>query len=572
MQALAPRRPGLNPTPTVTISNTQMASSTFHAAAASGAPVTSKYLFLGGPYYAHGSAFPNSNLARDLPIQASVAGFGNCCVEFWSDAPSLQIWHQLTQGGAVKVWIDNVQQYHCSINQRAATAQAGGASTITLDSGASASNDFYRTRWVRIISGTGIGQVRQIISYVGSTKVATVNQAWSTAPDNTSAFEITLVRADNSTNTGTGGNANYVTFDFSGERRLRHYRVEQQGVAFNGVYVPSVIDSVIPALPSLGTPTLWFGDSFSAGTGTEGVFESLAGICCAELGWQLVNRSIGGFGYLAPASHASATTMTFLDRVFPPANGWMLFNTNATAGTFTLTQGAVTTAAIAFNASVATVQSALDTAFGSGLFEVYGITAASQMWIIGRGAKATDTSTMSADFTSQTGGLRQLVRWAGDLDMCVPRDGNGAALPFNVVLAMGHNDTVSSGFTRSALISTVSTVLTTIIARYPMARIFMVGAMYLPPSGATGSDITNMAADLLTAATAHLPMINGVLPFVDTLSWFTGGAGYLGNTVGTGNTDVCTHTDGIHPAPLGHSIYGRRLAQQFAAILAKQTV
>lgn len=74
---------------------------------------------------------------------------------------------------------------------RTGTAQAGGASTITLDAGASAVNQAYQFDIISITSGTGAGQSKYITNYVGSTKVATVNSAWSSNPDNTSVFEIT---------------------------------------------------------------------------------------------------------------------------------------------------------------------------------------------------------------------------------------------------------------------------------------------------------------------------------------------------------------------------------------------
>lgn len=68
------------------------------------------------------------------------------------------------------------------------TAQAGGASTITLRSGASATDDQFNNQVVFILSGTGAGQTNRISDYVGSTKVATVTTAWVTAPDSTSVY------------------------------------------------------------------------------------------------------------------------------------------------------------------------------------------------------------------------------------------------------------------------------------------------------------------------------------------------------------------------------------------------
>lgn len=73
---------------------------------------------------------------------------------------------------------------------RGGTAQAGAASTITLDAGASATDGQYAGDLCKIASGTGAGQLRLIKSYVGATKVATVDRAWVTNPDNTSVFEL----------------------------------------------------------------------------------------------------------------------------------------------------------------------------------------------------------------------------------------------------------------------------------------------------------------------------------------------------------------------------------------------
>ena len=70
------------------------------------------------------------------------------------------------------------------------TAQAGAANTITLDTGASAVDDYYNGLSVFITSGTGSGQLRTISDYVGSSKLATVSVNWTTNPDNTSVNEV----------------------------------------------------------------------------------------------------------------------------------------------------------------------------------------------------------------------------------------------------------------------------------------------------------------------------------------------------------------------------------------------
>lgn len=96
-------------------------------------------------------------------------------------------------------------------------AQAGGASSITLDSGASATTDFYKGLSVAIIAGTGVGQAGRVITaYNGSTKVATVTPAWATNPGSTSVFMLLSAGADVETILGTAsvGAAGYVGIDW----------------------------------------------------------------------------------------------------------------------------------------------------------------------------------------------------------------------------------------------------------------------------------------------------------------------------------------------------------------------
>lgn len=73
---------------------------------------------------------------------------------------------------------------------RSNTAQAGGATSITLDASASATTDYYINQLIYITGGTGVGQAKFCTAYNGTTKVATVNSAWATNPDNTSTFAI----------------------------------------------------------------------------------------------------------------------------------------------------------------------------------------------------------------------------------------------------------------------------------------------------------------------------------------------------------------------------------------------
>lgn len=62
------------------------------------------------------------------------------------------------------------------------------SSTATLESTASSVDDEYNGKTISIISGTGSGQSKTILSYDGTTKVATLSSNWSTIPDKTSKY------------------------------------------------------------------------------------------------------------------------------------------------------------------------------------------------------------------------------------------------------------------------------------------------------------------------------------------------------------------------------------------------
>lgn len=74
------------------------------------------------------------------------------------------------------------------------TATAGAASTITLVSPASTTAQAYKDYPIRIISGTGAGQVRWISDYTTG-RVATVYIPWLTTPDATSVYVVDYVYA-----------------------------------------------------------------------------------------------------------------------------------------------------------------------------------------------------------------------------------------------------------------------------------------------------------------------------------------------------------------------------------------
>lgn len=73
---------------------------------------------------------------------------------------------------------------------RTGTAQTGAAGSITLDASASAVTDFYEGAVIYLTGGTGAGQINMCTAYNGTSKLATVAQAWETTPDATTTFAI----------------------------------------------------------------------------------------------------------------------------------------------------------------------------------------------------------------------------------------------------------------------------------------------------------------------------------------------------------------------------------------------
>lgn len=70
------------------------------------------------------------------------------------------------------------------------TLQSGGTSTVRLAAGASAVDDVYNGMTLRSTGGTGSGQERKVIDYVGATRDATVSPAFSPALDGTTTYDM----------------------------------------------------------------------------------------------------------------------------------------------------------------------------------------------------------------------------------------------------------------------------------------------------------------------------------------------------------------------------------------------
>ena len=513
--------------------------------------------FLGGNYIQFGATA--NVLSRPVQVQSYSTGvFG---YQFYSDAPAITFVHTNNVGSPIKIWVDGVEQLFRPTSVTYGTAQAGSTSSITLASGASAVNNEYTSWWIHITAGTGAGQFAQITGYVGSTKVASA--AFSPAPDATSFYEVLEQPAAFSDGTHSGYGTYYYTFN-PGVRRFRHYKVVASGEYIQPFYVSSAIDSVMPDSIPATQRVVWCGDSYSAGTGADANFDSLAFVAATQLGWDLRQASIGGTGYVADAG-----VSTYQERLVPPVNAWIAtYYLNGTTGSFTVTQNGHTVTVHGSDSS-STVQASFDSAFGSGAFKTNWTNPNNQihyLWMVARGSNAVVTSPMTADFSGLSGAVNtSIAQYTGEIAPAVPYDGNGSPLPFNVVIQGSRND---DGYSDATITSAVASLVSAIKSNFPTATIWIVGPNYLPGGNSVAQAGHTNTAVLAGVTQAGLSLVNGRLPFIDTITpGILTGTGSLGNLKADGNADVLTWTDGVHPTVAGHLFYGNWIAQQIRQIL-----
>jgi hypothetical protein len=119
--------------------------------------------------------------------------------------------HNVTTSAGRRLRQINAPVVHDGTAQGAGT----GPNQIQLASDASAVNGAYDPGLVCIVAGAGAGQSRIILQYNGTTKTATVNRAWKTAPNATSEYVLFAHSDLVSVNEGLaqGGGANTITLN-----------------------------------------------------------------------------------------------------------------------------------------------------------------------------------------------------------------------------------------------------------------------------------------------------------------------------------------------------------------------
>jgi hypothetical protein len=409
----------------------------------------------------------------------------------------------------VMVYINDTFTARYGLALASGTAQSGGASTITLASSSSAVSGYYNEYYVRIAAGTGVlNEVRQVTSYDGTTFIASVATPWTTPPDSTTQYVI-QEGTQPFVLDGSTGSLRYLhlKWNVSGQRKIT---IEQ------GIFAGVSSDGPIAAAPTKATtPLLAFGDSFWEGNAAPTNVPNLIDIVAASLNWLPTNLGEGGCGFVLPAT----ARLNFQDQIAPPAEAWRVSIT-ATAGTYTISVAlggvTTTTSPLAYNASQSIIASALNAlsnvASAGGSFNVARGDISTPLIFVGH---AVPGATLSFDGSGLTGGsISILGAYLGDVAQNLPTDSSGNALPFFLMVSASGNDT---GFSDAQVQAAATYVAQQITTRFPTATAIFIGV--IGDCGANNNligptDISRNAA--IAAAAAHLPMIGGKVPFIDT--------------------------------------------------------
>jgi hypothetical protein len=513
-----PTPPPPPPPPTVDITPTV----TFDATATSG--LTTNYAYLSGssavnPAFTFsgaakslitqfGTASPRSNMVSVADSTADTFSAGEIYTTFYHTGTMLDI-IQYGLADNVIVYINDTFSARYGFALVSGTAQGGAASTITLAAGSSTINGYYNEYYVRIAGGTGtLNETRQVIAYDGTTFTATVDSAWTTPPDATTQYAIQEGPQPFALD-GLTGSVKYLhlRWNVSGQRKIT---IEQ------GIFAGVISDGTIAAAPTAATtPFIAVGDSFWEGNAAPTMVPNLIDLVAAGMNWLPTNLGQGGTGFVSPAPGR----LNFQDQIAPPPEAWRVLLTG-TGGTYALsvTFGGmtVTTPPLAYNASqtaIAAALSALSNVAGAGgSFNVARGDLSTPLIIVGH---AVAGATLSVDGSGLTGGsISILGNYIGDVAENVPTDSSGNAQPFYLVVSGSGNDTSSTDAKVQAAATYLAQEITT---RFPTATTIFIGVFgdCNANSNLIGpTDISRNAA--IAAGAAHLPMIGGKTPFIDT--------------------------------------------------------
>jgi hypothetical protein len=557
-------------TPTVTFSDTQTAGlTTYDAYLTDTAAVNPLFSYTGAasPLVTQlGAAFPREHMVSAVASVSDTLSPGKVYATFYHTGKSLDL-IQYGFGDSVTLYIDDqfVARYGEAL--ASGTAQNGAKSGITLSAAASNVSGYYNEYYVRITGGSGVlNETRQITAYDAATFAADVASPWTIVPDSTTQY----VLQDGTQPfvlDGATGSVKYIHLNWAQSAR-RKITVEQgifAGVAADGPIAPA------PAWSAM--PLLVVGDSFWDGEAAPISIPRLINTFAMSLGWLPTNLGEGSTGYIGAAQNR----LNFPDRIAPPAESWRALRT-ATGGTYTVdvTFGGVTatSAALAFNAGPAAIQTALNSlsnvAAAAGTFAVARGDFSTPLIIVGHGVSG---ATLSFNTDSLTGGtLSVMGRYLGDVAPNVPTDSSGNALPFYLLVPGSGNDTE---FSDAQVQAAATYVAQQIVARFPTAMPIFTGVFgdcNVQTSIIGTTDISRNAA--LAAAAAYLPRMAGKVPFIDTYSGGLGGLKIINGRGTVANPQPGTNSNFKsivvpgHPTGDGSKFMSDWLAARVKALIA----
>jgi hypothetical protein len=148
-------------------------------------------------------------------------------------------------------YINDTPAVNVSLNS--GTADAGSTSTtIVLAAAASSTNSDYLGCVVAITGGTGKKEARVITGYVGATRTATVDYAWTTTPDNTTTYVVYLaVGVARTSSTLRPGDSSGVTTLLTDYTTARAAKLDNLDAAMSTRATPADVTSAVDARPNL---------------------------------------------------------------------------------------------------------------------------------------------------------------------------------------------------------------------------------------------------------------------------------------------------------------------------------
>jgi hypothetical protein len=141
---------------TVDAATPTQAKATLSGSSAGAGTINPLFNLTGYAYVKAAGAFPRYDGVRHVALPRSPTVFGNVLADFVTDAPAVSFQQVRADLGSLRVLVDNgdgkglTEQLRCGSSLQAGTAQAGASGTITLATGASATNNQYAGCWVKI--------------------------------------------------------------------------------------------------------------------------------------------------------------------------------------------------------------------------------------------------------------------------------------------------------------------------------------------------------------------------------------------------------------------------------------